>query len=440
MKKIRKEALLICSLFVFAMLSGCGKDDSGSSGNSSRTGNTTESSKTTAEVFKLTEDEDRTTAATEDETQKPEDTTETTADATDDRIKAGRAIQIRRMMYMPGRDGTVVANYECDENGNVLVMKSTITSTIIYYTYDAAGNKTKMEQYNGDTIEAAVEYDQKGREKKRTIYDDDGNFKYMYEYTYGDHDSVESTTFSDVDGQKSVSENSLIYEYDSEGRVLVEKKNDGVDIFILNRYEYDTAGNKTKSMKYRTEWNDNTVQETHEYIYDDEGRLVFEKVFDYDGCLDRWFAEEYSDGSGVVDENVRKKMEGEFYIEQVDSIEMKDWMGKDLNEYLNTHPGYEKFELYNGYSYLYDGLSIASYDGTTIQYIGISEGGKYSINGVMVGMNFKKDADYRFDVGNDAVQKSESDREVVYNYRNGNVLRYTLDGEGNIIEIAFYYE
>ncbi len=64
-EEMRKKALLICSLFVFAMLSGCGKNDSGSTGDSSRMNTTTaaeEKSKVTQEVS-----ETETTSSTTEE-------------------------------------------------------------------------------------------------------------------------------------------------------------------------------------------------------------------------------------------------------------------------------------------------------------------------------------------------------------------------------------
>lgn len=439
-----RKRLVIYTAVLVVMLVGCGKNSSenGNKNGAVRTTTTVTAEEKTIDEEKSTEsittEEDKTTADTK-EGATDNETVETapTESASNTELITGPVVQIRKMMYMPGQEGIEAWEFECDENGNVVVEKSKLTSTVVYCYYDEAGNKTKAAIYSGDVLEQENEYDQQGREKKIINYTD-GKLSSMYEYTYGDHDTYESIVFTNADGEKYSSENKSIYEYDSEGRVVVEKKKDGNDIYICNRYEYDAAGNMTKSMKYKIEWNDNTIRETHEYIYDDEGRLVFEKVFDYDGRLNRWFAYEFSDGTGVVDENVREKLEGEFYIKPVDSIELKEWIGKDLKEYLDLHPDYHINELYEGYAYAYEGMSIVSHYGEIIEEIDIWGPGDYSINGVMYGMNYKMDASYRFGVGGEVEQASESDYSVAFQYKDGRTLVYELDDNGNIIYIQLY--
>lgn len=206
-----------------------------------------------------------------------------------------------------------ITSYEYDDRGNLIHVKEPLTDTWSWYD-----DQNRLTIYKCSWRTATIEYSEKY--KKTTLddgddgitvieeyYDDFGNItKYKMEDFFDDGSSVyeywkeynkqgkeikfrnnkgEETSFdydqdeklvscleTKIDGDKTVFF-TINYEYNSDGKLIAEKRSDGYEIV----YEYDTEGDKNSSIDSNgviTKYN----KDGHIIYYKDKKREYCEKI------------------------------------------------------------------------------------------------------------------------------------------------------------------
>lgn len=137
------------------------------------------------------------------------------------------------------KNGTVIAGYEYDQNGNRVKLSYPQSGMATTYEYNAANLIKNMRNTKGSADRSSYQY----------TYYPDGN---------------QASKASNVAGKKP---NNTAYTYDRMGRLIQEKDNNGTTV-----YNYDRFGNRSKMIS--TDINGKIT--TTDYIYDQRNRLETE--------------------------------------------------------------------------------------------------------------------------------------------------------------------
>ena len=179
-----------------------------------------------------------------------------------------------------------VIRYEYDENGNQTLMETTITdangnvSTIRNESkFDEKGStvETKTVEADGSTFVSHYVTDENGRATE--IKEEDSNgYTCTRTYTYDENGNEIRSTYTASDGSNTETVNT----YNESGYTLHAETTgvnaDGSDAAFVSDFEYDAENRMLKSSCKNAEG----VEETTEYEYDANGKLVKE-IFVSDG-------------------------------------------------------------------------------------------------------------------------------------------------------------
>ncbi|MBQ9610730.1 MAG: hypothetical protein IJV15_14970 [Lachnospiraceae bacterium] len=187
----------------------------------------------------------------------------------DDSVKAPESENMALLLYEA---------FEYDKNGNVTKKTSVCTNekfnSEIKNTYDENGNLKESNSHDGifgdSSYKYEYKYDENGRIKKETCFDNnnDGNQIYYYTYEYDNNGNLKEESYYYGVGDE-ITEKKL-YDYDADGNLILYTVKDRDDITTeKTKYDYDEDGNLIKVTPYRY---DGTVDSywTYEYYSSDE--------------------------------------------------------------------------------------------------------------------------------------------------------------------------
>lgn len=174
-------------------------------------------------------------------------------------------------------------------------MKSSVTPEYYTYMYDELNGRIDStlhyEEMDGMVFDVTYKYvyDENGREIQEKGYqkftgDDEYTYTMQIHYTYDAQGRLATRTNYNINAERTDFVMGSIYEYiyDDEGRLVgrdcyfdkerAEKFEEGI-------YEYDEKGRLWKESYYAMAFGDGlTFQNSTEYVYDDNGRMI-EKIF-----------------------------------------------------------------------------------------------------------------------------------------------------------------
>ena len=210
-----------------------------------------------------------------------------------------------------------------DESGNPLMVKEIIyyntkekDSTTFVYTYNDKGLNTRIES---DSHNATInEYNEQGLLVHSFSNEDESDGDY---YTYDDNNRMT---------KKQRLSNYTVYEYDDAGKPVSQKVYEsGSDVLLLTvKFSYDDKGRREREI-YRDVETPSALTYDLVMRYDDENRLIEQKVIDEDGRPEIQVIHTYDEKGNMVEEKkVRDRSEfAEIstytYDEQGNWIEMR---------------------------------------------------------------------------------------------------------------------
>ena len=162
----------------------------------------------------------------------------------------------------------VITEYEYDERGNRIRYMTAYSETEVYimeYDLDEEGRTLAMRSLNTDgTVRYSYQYEYEDGRTSKEIYDS-GDYHSVTTYTYDGQGNVlnRHTDSTDWDTDST-------YTYDEEGRQLTYTYYDGADLFS-SLYTYDSEGRRL-----REEYNSPDYEYVIDYTYDAEGRPLSE--------------------------------------------------------------------------------------------------------------------------------------------------------------------
>lgn len=216
--------------------------------------------------------------------------------------KAGN--EIKQVGY--NSDGSIDSwteyEYNTDGKGTMIVWYNDDGSVNARseFKYDNEGNLIEDTQYNqgGHNYKEIRDYDEAGNEIECVRYVNKDLYR-RYEYEYDEAGKKKTTIVYDSDGDIRSFE-SHEYEYDEGGNITKDVSYyDGGEMvkYCTTQYRYDEAG----KIKEKITCNGDDIIYRHEYEYDEEGRLLIETVYDDDGSnINRRYEHEYDKNGNKI--------------------------------------------------------------------------------------------------------------------------------------------
>jgi RHS repeat-associated protein len=324
--------------------------------------------------------------------------------------------------------------YTYDSKYNILT--ETVENETTTYTYDGAGHLLSMVVSGGDDdYDTYYTYDNNGRVTHEQYGD-----SHQY-FTYDTHGNVlvNATLKEDYEGTAPSSYDSsltcfdtLVYTYDSNGRVLTETYSSGESY----TYTYDTAGNVTQETYTKIENND-PVSTVTTYTYDSLGNLLTtttgndSSTYTYDAAGRTLLSNENGECTRILYDNLGRV---------VQEIEPQDY--DSTKEGLPTENTYADANV--GHRYVYDSTtgnltSETNRLGVQTLYTYYSTGEKesesfdiYEFDYNKKGMQTAVKIDSVTTVTNTYDNQNEGVNLLSTIYANGDSIQYDYDNDGNL--------
>ena len=169
------------------------------------------------------------------------------------------------------------------------------------YRYDHDGKKVEMIRQNyldDDTWKSTYEYDVSGNLTRETTIDiENPDYEIIDIYEYNSHNQMIRTEHRTT----SLLMEGYVYEYDVEGRLILEKMDFGR---LVTGYEYDSRGRLSKEVKYDEGYDPATatVKRWYEYEYDDSDRIIVKTEYITDRGKDNWIEYQYDKDGKLISE------------------------------------------------------------------------------------------------------------------------------------------
>ena len=355
----------------------------------------------------------------------------------------GNSYQLRE------EDGTVIAFLEngkldsiVDSNGNEVVAGytgsnlTTLTYSngdLVSFAYNAAGKVREVTDPFGQ--KTTYTYDA-ANERLLSVTDENGTVSYTYETSGAKANAIKSITFPD--GTQT------LYEYDDQGRVTQESRNDGAEVVS---YAYDSAGKVTV-----TDAAGNTAQ-----LFQNTGGQVSRTV----DALGRTTAFRYDDTGNLTRITAPNDSISTFnYDSRGNLISSTDPLGQQVSftydsEFNQIQTVRDQRGNSIGYSYddagNLDGIVYADGSGETYQYNGKGEV-TVSINRRGEAINYSYDsrglltqkvfadgteATFEYDTRGNLTKAVDADSSVTYAYDSANRLTKVTYGTGRFLQFAY---
>ena len=324
--------------------------------------------------------------------------------------------------------------YTYDSKYNVLT--ETVENETTTYTYDGAGHLLSMVVSGGDDdYDTYYTYDNNGRVTHEQYGD-----SHQY-FTYDTHGNVlvNATLKEDYEGTAPSAYDStltcfdtIVYTYDSSGRVLTETYSYGES----HAYVYDTAGNVTQETYTKTE-NNEPVTTVTAYTYDSLGNLLTTSTgndtssYTYDAAGRTLLSNENGECTRILYDNLGRV---------VQEIEPQDY--DSTKEGLPTENTYADANV--GHRYVYDSItgnltSETNRLGVQTSYTYYSTGEKesesfdiYEFDYNKKGMQTAVKIDSVTTVTNTYDNQNEGVNLLSTVYANGDSIQYDYDNDGNL--------
>lgn len=257
-------SLLICCMVV---LTACGKE--GTEKNSSDEGSfASETLETTSTEISDVSDENTEAASTEENEISSNDNYEIPENAV--------YCQTERS-YFQGELTAVCHSYYNEYNDCVYVLSesedgNTAIESSYSYEYNDDGTLSEMNMVlNGVQMFYQFEYSDDKRIKNETLYRD-GKLWSTAVSEFDEHSNPLRNEISYLENKNLNSVTTYEYEYDSEGRILVEKYiSDKKYLSSTKRYTYDSNGN---AVSLETQYTDRDLTSLTKYTYNSDNRLI----------------------------------------------------------------------------------------------------------------------------------------------------------------------
>lgn len=278
-KNIVKSILsaAVCAVF----LTACGSEKSAEK--SSEKASTAESASVQTESHSDKTTAENTTAETNGEQTAP---TEVNTEEIDIKVPENAAYRQTELKYIQGKLSTICFNF-FDEHDNCIYLFSqptedsneewaTTFDCSYSYKYNADDTIAEMSIVDSDDIQTMeYEYNEDKTVRTETGYRN-GKLWFTTVCTYDDHSNPVRTEMTFVNANKSYI-STYEYEYDPDGRILVEKCTKDNDLSnYTKRNTYDENGN-TASLE--TTYAHSDSPQLTKYTYNSENRLIKEENF-----------------------------------------------------------------------------------------------------------------------------------------------------------------
>lgn len=165
------------------------------------------------------------------------------------------------------------------------------------YKYNKRGNCVEQNEFNTEHRLARrylFKYDRWGNRVEEQGYDAQGSLQQTLIHRYNEQgEELEKRL------RRGESNDKMEYRFDAQGHVVEECKTLNGKFVLRRTYGYDSHGQKT--VMTQTDSDNNEEKESYEYVYDDSGRIVEERVLDSHDLLSTRYTFAYDDVGRITD-------------------------------------------------------------------------------------------------------------------------------------------